>query len=316
MGIIYGYIRVSSQDQNEDRQFRAMEAHGISRRHIFSDKMSGKDFHRPGYQALLAQLKPGDVLSVASLDRLGRNYQEILAQWELITRQKKADIVVFNLPLLDTRLFKDLVGTLIADLVLLIMSYMAETERENIRLRQAEGIAAAKARGVQFGRRPQPVPRTIQRALKLWSEGLLTTAEAAKLAGKARSTFCYHIKKAGLSAKKRPSCPVPAESESVTAGALPASVMEKLCILQKEECSRSSEAHTAALESRLPPVQREGSKRQTRLRARSFLKAFRLWRAGIVQTAEAARLPAMHMEDFLYCAAQLREAFPEVPINV
>lgn len=155
---LYGYIRVSTREQNEDRQRIAMREFGIAERNIVLDKQSGKDFDRPGYQRLMKKLKPGDTLVLKSIDRLGRNYSEILEQWREITKGKGAAVVVLDMPLLDTRKGKDLTGTLIADIVLQLLSYVAQTERELIRQRQAEGIAAAKARGVRFGRRPMERP--------------------------------------------------------------------------------------------------------------------------------------------------------------
>lgn len=152
MNTNYGYIRVSSQDQNEDRQLIAMQQSNIELSHIYIDKQSGKDFKRPSYQKLMRKLCPGDVLYILSIDRLGRNYEEIQNQWRIITKEKKADIVVIDMPLLDTRREKNLLGTFISDMVLQLLSFVAQNERENIRKRQAEGIAAAKMRGVKFGR--------------------------------------------------------------------------------------------------------------------------------------------------------------------
>ena len=157
--MVLGYVRVSTKDQNEDRQILAMQEFGVPKKQIFMDKLSGKDFNRPQYKRLLRRLKPGDVLAVKSIDRLGRNYSEIQEQWRLITKEKRAHIVVLDMPLLDTRQKgKDLTGTFIADLVLQILSYVAQMERENIKQRQAEGIAAAKAKGVRFGREKMPIP--------------------------------------------------------------------------------------------------------------------------------------------------------------
>ena len=155
---MYGYIRVSTREQNEDRQVIAMREFGVPDSNMVTDKQSGKDFARPGYRRLLRKLKPGDTLVLKSIDRLGRNYDEILEQWRLLTKEKRVEIVVLDMPLLDTRQGRDLMGTLIADIVLQLLSYVAQTEREFIRQRQAEGIAAAKARGVQFGRRPKEKP--------------------------------------------------------------------------------------------------------------------------------------------------------------
>ena len=152
MAITYGYIRVSSHDQNEDRQRIAMEEADITDTHIYMDKQSGKDFNRPNYQKLLRTLREGDILYILSIDRLGRNYEEIQNQWRILTKEKKVDIVVIDMPLLDTRREKNLLGTFISDMVLQLLSFVAQNERENIRKRQAQGIAAAKMRGVKFGR--------------------------------------------------------------------------------------------------------------------------------------------------------------------
>ena len=154
----YGYIRVSSTDQNESRQRIALERQAIRSDRIFMDKLSGKDFQRPQYQAMLNKLRAGDLLCITSIDRLGRNYEEILEQWRIITKEKRVDILVLDMPLLDTRRDKNLLGTFIADLVLQVLSFVAQNERENIRSRQAEGIAAAKGRGVRFGRKIKPLP--------------------------------------------------------------------------------------------------------------------------------------------------------------
>ena len=162
MSEIYGYIRVSSTDQNEDRQLIAMKERGIPSNHIFTDKQSGKDFKRPQYRSLMKRLREGDQLCITSIDRLGRNYEEIQEQWRILTRDKKVDIAVFDMPLLDTRRDKDLLGTFIADLVLQVLSFVAQNERENIKKRQAEGIAAAKARGVKFGRRTEAAGATVE----------------------------------------------------------------------------------------------------------------------------------------------------------
>ena len=156
--MFYGYIRVSSTDQNEDRQRIAMADKGIAKRNLYIDKQSGKDFERPRYKRMMKRLKPGDLLYILSIDRLGRNYKEVQEQWRILTKEKGVDICVIDMPLLDTRNGKDLMGTFIADLVLQILSFVAQSERENIRKRQAEGIAAAKLRGVRFGRPPIPLP--------------------------------------------------------------------------------------------------------------------------------------------------------------
>lgn len=189
----YGYIRVSSTDQHEDRQRIAMASHGVDAKHIFCDKQSGKDFQRPQYQALVKKLKPGDLLYITSIDRLGRDYKEILEQWRMLTKKKDVDIAVFDMPLLDTRKGKDLLGTLIADIVLQLLSYVAQTERENIRKRQAEGIAAAKLRGVRFGRKPIPLPENFQDIYYQWIGGEITVEDAALLAGMSRTTFYRHV---------------------------------------------------------------------------------------------------------------------------
>ena len=187
---IYGYVRVSSQEQNEDRQLVAMAESGVVRGNIFIDKQSGKDFERPNYKKLIKRLRPGDTLIRGSIDRLGRNYDEIIDQWRIITKEKQAAIVVLDMPLLDTRARgQDLTGTFIADLVLQILSYVAQTEREMIRKRQAEGIAAAKARGVKFGRRPKEKPPEYPAVLKAWQSGELSARAAAKCLGITHQTF-------------------------------------------------------------------------------------------------------------------------------
>lgn len=191
MGRTYGYIRVSSSDQNESRQYMAMYEQGIAENHLFIDKLSGKDFRRPQYRTMLRQLKPGDILCVTSIDRLGRNYEEIQQQWRIITRDMKVDTLVLDMPLLDTRRDKDLLGTFISDLVLQVLSFVAQKERENIRKRQAEGIAAAKINGIRFGREPNPLPSMFAQVYRLWKKGEITTAEAARRCGMPRSTFRY-----------------------------------------------------------------------------------------------------------------------------
>ena len=183
----YGYIRVSTREQNEDRQRIALEEAGVG--HIVLDKCSGKDFDRPGYRRLCRKLKPGDTLYIKSIDRLGRNYNEILEQWRYLTKEKKIAIVVLDMPLLDTRKGRDLTGELIADIVLQLLSYVAQTEREFIRQRQAEGIAAAKARGVQFGRRPTPKPPDFAAVYQRWQLNELSARKAAALLGTTHQTF-------------------------------------------------------------------------------------------------------------------------------
>ena len=185
----YGYARVSTKEQNEERQLLALNEFGIYDKNIYVDKQSGKDFERPKYKLLLKRLKPGDTLVIKSIDRLGRNYDEILEQWRIITKEKRAAIVVLDMPLLDTRQSRDLTGTLIADIVLQLLSYVAQTEREFIRQRQAEGIAAAKARGVKFGRRPMERPTEYEELKLLWQEGRLSAREAARRLKISHRTF-------------------------------------------------------------------------------------------------------------------------------
>ncbi|MBP3730737.1 MAG: recombinase family protein [Mailhella sp.] len=193
--LTYGYVRVSSIDQHEDRQLIAMAERGVPENCIYIDKQSGKDFKRPKYEALIKKLRPGDQLCITSIDRLGRNYEEIQEQWRILTREKKVDILVFDMPLLDTRRDKDLIGTLITDIVLQVLSFVAQRERENIRQRQAEGIAAAKARGVRFGREALPLPKNFDLLVRLWKNKKITLTEAAKRCGMARSSFRYRTEK-------------------------------------------------------------------------------------------------------------------------
>ena len=185
----YGYARVSTREQSEERQLIALTGFGIAESAIFVDKQSGKDFERTQYRRLMRKLKDGDTLVVKSIDRLGRNYEEILEQWRVITKEKRAAIVVLDMPLLDTRQNRDLTGTLIADIVLQLLSYVAQTEREFIRQRQAEGIAAAKARGVQFGRRPSPKPAEFPEWKERWSRGEVSACQAAKALKITHRTF-------------------------------------------------------------------------------------------------------------------------------
>ena len=189
MAQTYGYSRVSSIDQNESRQLLALEKLHIPANRIFIDKQSGKDFHRPQYQAMLRKLKAGDLLCILSIDRLGRNYEEIQKQWRLLTKEKGVDIYVIDMPLLDTRRDKNLLGTFIADLVLQVLSFVAQTERENIRKRQAEGIAAAKIKGVRFGRNEKPLPENFEENCALWQEGRISGLEAARRCHMPHSTF-------------------------------------------------------------------------------------------------------------------------------
>lgn len=191
----YGYIRVSTLDQNEDRQRRAMADRGIPRERMFLDKQSGKDFHRPAYARLLRRLRPGDLVYVLSIDRLGRNYEEVQNQWRVLTKEKAVDICVIDMPLLDTRQGKDLMGTFIADLVLQILSFVAQNERENIKKRQAEGIAAAKARGVKFGRPPAVLPENFHAVHKKWRDKKITLRQAAEACGMPVGTFYAKARK-------------------------------------------------------------------------------------------------------------------------
>lgn len=190
----YGYVRVSSTEQNEQRQMLALRGRGIPDGRIYMDKQSGKDFNRPQYKRLLRRLRAGDVVYVLSIDRLGRNYQEIQNQWRMLTKQIGADICVLDMPLLDTREGKDLMGTFIADLVLQILSFVSESERESIRRRQAEGIAAAHERGVRFGRPVTELPADFGLIVSAWEEKTLTTEEAAELCGVSKSTFYRRAK--------------------------------------------------------------------------------------------------------------------------
>lgn len=187
----YGYARVSSKEQTEQRQIIALTETGISSKNIYMDKQSGKDFERPRYKRLIKRLRPGDLLVVQSIDRLGRNYSEILEQWRLITKEKRADILVLDMPLLDTRRGRDLTGVFIADLVLQVLSFASENERINIRQRQAEGIAAAKSRGVRFGRPPRPLPDNFHILYQKWRAGKITGTAAAKACGMPLATFRY-----------------------------------------------------------------------------------------------------------------------------
>ena len=189
-GKIYGYVRVSTKEQNEDRQLIALREFPVSEGNIYIDKLSGKDFNRPQYQKLLKKLRPGNILVIKSIDRLGRNYEEILLQWRVITKEKQADVVVLDMPLLDTKKSgSDLTGTFVADLVLQILSYVAQTERENIHQRQMEGIAAAKLRGVRFGRPRKPVPKRFWQLKEDWENKKITSREAAKQLSIAQDTF-------------------------------------------------------------------------------------------------------------------------------
>ena len=185
----YGYARVSTREQNEERQLIALTGFGIAESAIFVDKQSGKDFERTQYRRLMRKLKDGDTLVIKSIDRLGRNYEEILEQWRIITKEKHAAIVVLDMPLLDTRQNRDLTGTLIADIVLQLLSYVAQLEREFIHQRQAEGIAAAKAQGVRFGREPLPVPAEFPEVLDCWKHVKIGSRRAGALLGVSQTTF-------------------------------------------------------------------------------------------------------------------------------
>ena len=188
-GAIYGYIRVSSIDQNENRQLLAMHEKQIPAKNLYIDKQSGKDFERPNYKKLVKKLKPGDLLYILSIDRLGRNYKEIQEQWRILTKEKEIDICVIDMPLLDTRNGKDLIGTFIADLVLQILSFVAHSERENIRKRQAEGIAVAKNRGVKFGRPERPLPDNFNQVHQDWRNKKMTLQQAANACEMPVGTF-------------------------------------------------------------------------------------------------------------------------------
>lgn len=198
---IYAYVRVSTREQNEDRQLIAMNELQVPQKNIFIDKQSGKDFERPQYKKLLRKMKRDDLLYIKSIDRLGRNYNDIQEQWRVLTKEKGVDIVVLDMPLLDTRRGKDLMGTFLSDIVLQVLSFVAENERVNIRQRQAEGIAAAKAKGVRFGRIPKPLPENFHAAYQRWKHGEITGTAAAKECGMPLSTFRYRAEiyeKSGL----------------------------------------------------------------------------------------------------------------------
>lgn len=189
MSDVYGYLRVSSRDQNEDRQRIALQEMDVSEKNIFIDKQSGKDFERPSYKRMARRMKKDDLLYIKSIDRLGRNYEEILEQWRVLTKEKGIDIVVLDMPLLDTRRGKDLMGTFLSDIVLQVLSFVAENERTNIRQRQAEGIAAAKARGVKFGRPALPYPDNFREIHRDWRNKKITLRQAANACGMPIGTF-------------------------------------------------------------------------------------------------------------------------------
>ena len=193
----YGYVRVSTKGQNEDRQMDAMRRFGVPEEHIVVEKQSGKDFNRPAYLRLVEVLKTGDVLVVKSIDRLGRNYEEILDQWADLTKRREVSIVVLDMPLLDTRRDRDLTGVLIADIVLQLLSYVAQTERDFIRQRQAEGIAAAKERGVRFGRKRLSMPEQFEELAEEWWQGRVTAVQAGRELGISRTTFRHRAEEWG-----------------------------------------------------------------------------------------------------------------------
>ena len=190
----FGYARVSSSDQNEDRQLIAMSEQSIPPERVFTDKQSGRDFERTAWKSLMENLKPGDLLYIKSIDRLGRNYEEIISQWRVLTKERGVDIVVIDMPLLDTRRGKDLLGTLIADLVLTLLSYVAHNERDNIRQRQTEGISAAKARGVRFGRPKKKPPENFNDLVKQWEYGKLTLQALLEQTGLKIATFYNRLR--------------------------------------------------------------------------------------------------------------------------
>lgn len=194
MSEVYGYVRVSSVDQNEDRQMIALRKAGVPEGNVFMDKQSGKDFNRPSYQKLVRKLQEGNLLYILSIDRLGRNYEEIQNQWRMLTKEKRIDIVVIDMPLLDTRQGKDLMGTFIADLVLQILSFVAQSERERIRERQMQGIAAAKARGVDFGRPRKTPPENFPELVRDWEEKLLPFSEILRQCGMSEATFYRRLR--------------------------------------------------------------------------------------------------------------------------
>lgn len=188
---IFGYARTSTREQNEDRQLIALKEMGVPEKNIFLDKLSGKNFDRPQYKKLVRKLDGNSVLYIKSIDRLGRSYRDLSEQWRIITKEKGADVVVIDMPILDTRREKNLLGTFISDLILALLSYVAESEYRTIHQRQAEGIAAAKARGFKFGRPPKPLPENFHEVYQKWKTGKLSVAEAARQCGMPRSTFYY-----------------------------------------------------------------------------------------------------------------------------
>ena len=195
MGKTYGYARVSSKEQNEDRQMIALQELGVPEGNIYIDKQSGKDFNRPQYKRMMRKVQEGDLIYIKSIDRLGRNYGEILEQWKMITKDKGVDLYVIDMPILDTRREKNLLGTFISDLVLALLSYVAENERLSIRQRQAEGIAAAKARGIHFGRKPNPLPENFYDVYQRWKRREITLVQAGSECDMPASTFFDRAKK-------------------------------------------------------------------------------------------------------------------------
>lgn len=191
---IYGYVRVSTKEQKEDRQVLAMEEAHVPVKNIYIDKQSGKDFNRPMYKRMLRKLKQDDLVYIKSIDRLGRDYKEILEQWRMLTKEKKVDLVVLDMPMLDTRLGKDLMGTFLSDIVLQLLSFVAENERKNIRQRQREGIEAAKLRGVQFGRPEIPMPENFSEVYEQWVKKEINATEAAKRCNITKATFYRRVK--------------------------------------------------------------------------------------------------------------------------
>ncbi len=195
---IYGYVRVSSTDQNEERQLLALSERNVDEKNIYRDKQSGKDFERPQYKKSIKRLRQGDLLYILSIDRLGRNYEEIQRQWHILTKKIGVDICVIDMPLLDTRQGKDLMGTFIADLVLQILSFVAQSKRENIKKRQAQGIEAARLKCIRFGRPEIPLPEDFTQTVRLWGERLITTEAALKKCGMSRTTFYRRRREHGL----------------------------------------------------------------------------------------------------------------------
>ena len=205
-GQVFGYVRVSTRDQNVERQIDALAPYHIPRKNLYIETCSGKDFLRPAYRRLLRRLHQGDLLYVKSIDRLGRNYQDVIEQWRIITKEKKADVKVLDMPLLDTTYGKDLLGTFIADLTLQVMSFVAQIERESILQRQAEGIAAAKARGVKFGKQPKELPDNFDELFVLWRQKKISNQELAQICGMDISVIYRKLRVAGVSLKSSDDC--------------------------------------------------------------------------------------------------------------